>query len=324
MVHVDVVAAYINDKDLLSIENDLNFQNEQSEAIESSNYLKFESITISVDHKDEPLATGTKYVPIDNPNDINCKYSSEPYVGPPYWPDLSCDFTNIDFRHGGKYKSNHRGTSCILTIEPIDCSDNTSNGPIRTGIQSQIPSIGTDTIVCQVPPKCPPMDAVGTFGLPAGNKKTSDYNVMRVYLKNGEVHTIPPGGDPYKMYPGQVNTVRTHEGVDFSSRDSTGKGGPVPFEAGVSGTVYVVPGSKWNTVSVTTSDGSQIQYLHASSISVKTGDKVGPDTVIGMTGNKSPTPVATHLHVQAKDPKGKAIDPQILIDKENKARGICK
>jgi len=173
-------------------------------------------------------------------------------------------------------------------------------------------------------PKCHTMDAIKTFGLPVGNKKTSDYNVMRVYLKNGQVLTVPPGGDPYSMYPGQVVQVRTHQGVDFSSHDSSGKVTPVPFKAGVYGTVDVVPGSKWNTVTVTTSDGSRLQYLHASSIFVSTGDRVTPDTIIGMTGDTSPTRVAIHLHVQAKDSSGKAIDPQIVIDKDNKIHGICK
>ena len=68
-------------------------------------------------------------------------------------------------------------------------------------------------------------------------------------------------------------------------------------------------------------DGSNIQYLHASRILISDGDKVGPDTPIGITGKTGAN--AVHLHVQSKDPSGKPIDPKTLLDKENKAHGKC-
>ena len=55
---------------------------------------------------------------------------------------------------------------------------------------------GQNPTLCEIPSYakhlCPPMTA-GTFGLPLTNKKTSDFNAVHVYLKDGSVHTIPPG-----------------------------------------------------------------------------------------------------------------------------------
>jgi len=53
-----------------------------------------------------------------------------------------------------------------------------------------------------------------------------------------------------------------------------------------------------------------MQYLHASRIDVQEGQRVDPDTVVGMTGNTGT--IAIHLHVQAKDRQGHPIDPRLI------------
>ena len=50
--------------------------------------------------------------------------------------------------------------------------------------------------------------------------------------------------------------------------------------------------------------------LHASRIDVQEGQRVDPDTVLGMTGK--PGAVAIQLHVQAKDRQGHPIDPRLI------------
>jgi murein DD-endopeptidase MepM/ murein hydrolase activator NlpD len=170
----------------------------------------------------------------------------------------------------------------------------------------------------QPPPKsqCPTASA-GTFGLPPNNVKTSDYNAVRVYLKDGSVHTIPTGTDPSGIYPpDQIAMVRTHQGVDYSSRDAKGKVVDEPFTAGVSGTVHIVQPSTTNTINVVLPDGSTVQYLHASQINVVEGQQISPDTELGITGSTGAN--AVHLHIQAKDPQGHPINPEDVINKFNK------
>jgi murein DD-endopeptidase MepM/ murein hydrolase activator NlpD len=67
---------------------------------------------------------------------------------------------------------------------------------------------------------------------------------------------------------------------------------------------------------VTLDDGSILQFLHASKISVQEGQQVTPDTVLGITGNTGASVI--HLHVQAKDPQGHPINPEDLVNKINK------
>ena len=58
-------------------------------------------------------------------------------------------------------------------------------------------------------------------------------------------------------------------------------------------------------------NGNIIQYMHASTVDVKIGDKVLPDTVLGKTGNTGTGPI--HLHVQAADATGKKINPKDIL-----------
>lgn len=104
--------------------------------------------------------------------------------------------------------------------------------------------------------------------------------------------------------------VRAHMGIDFASRDETGAVANLPFTAGFEGTVTVVPNSRYNTINVRLRDGTVVQYLHASEVQVHTGDRVTPDTVLGLTGRTGVG--AVHLHVQARDSQGRSINPDTI------------
>jgi hypothetical protein len=88
-----------------------------------------------------------------------------------------------------------------------------------------------------------------------------------------------------------------HKGTDFSSG-----GTPQPFLAGVYGKVIQPSAdqSQWCTIAVQpfNDPAATVQYLHASSVSVAVGNLVAPWTILGQTGQCSPTPVPIHLHVQ--------------------------
>ena len=142
------------------------------------------------------------------------------------------------------------------------------------------------------------------YGLPAGNIQTSEYNANRVRRNDGSVETV---ADDYVLNPQTDDWVRRHRGVDYSSRDAQGNVTNVPFTAGVTGTAGVVAGSQWNTINVTLPNGNIVQYLHASEIDVTDHAPVGPNTVLGRTGDTGAD--AIHLHVQAKDSSGNYINP---------------
>jgi murein DD-endopeptidase MepM/ murein hydrolase activator NlpD len=61
----------------------------------------------------------------------------------------------------------------------------------------------------------------------------------------------------------------------------------LPFTSGVMGRVDVVENSQWNTITITITlgNGNTIQFLHASRVDVVDGQIVGPDIVLGVTGN---------------------------------------
>jgi hypothetical protein len=175
----------------------------------------------------------------------------------------------------------------IQRCMPVDCDP---------GIQS-----------CQ-PIVCPPTTAQD-FGLPEGNRMTSDYNALRVYHRDGTVQTVP---DDYVLNPATDLRISRHGGIDYSSHPAGGGAAtPEPFTAGVPGTVHIVPNSPWNTIEVRLDNGDIIQYLHASRIDVQEGQRVDPDTVLGMTGKTGAA--AIHLHVQAKDRQGHSFDPRLIF-----------
>ena len=147
------------------------------------------------------------------------------------------------------------------------------------------------------------------YGLPEGNTQTSVYDGNRVHHKDGSVETV---SDDYQMNPETDKEVRRHKGIDYSSKDASGKRGPLDFSTPVGGTVTYSPNDKRNTVTVTTDDGETVIYRHASEVYVKTGQRVSPGAKIGKTGNTGPAPLPIQLHVEATDKEGNHIDPNTV------------
>jgi murein DD-endopeptidase MepM/ murein hydrolase activator NlpD len=156
------------------------------------------------------------------------------------------------------------------------------------------------------------------LGLPAGNTRTSEPFVTRVY-KTDEFDNIlkrQPPGYPFTVttdYALKDNeTARVHEGVDLSSRSAGGQPPrPLDFKAGVYGVVVKAGDGPWGTITVQIRDGTLIQYLHTSASLVKVGDVVAPDTRLGVTGRTGAAVI--HLHVQAKDKYGHTVSPDLAF-----------
>jgi murein DD-endopeptidase MepM/ murein hydrolase activator NlpD len=88
----------------------------------------------------------------------------------------------------------------------------------------------------------------------------------------------------------------------------------LPFTAGVYGEADVVENSRYNTITVTLANGNTIQFLHASRIDVVDGQRVEPNTVLGLTGNAGlGANGQIHLHVQARDANGNWINPHDVL-----------
>jgi hypothetical protein len=156
--------------------------------------------------------------------------------------------------------------------------------------------------------KVPQLNAA-TFGLPA-NASRSEYEVLRLYPQPGKgpVRTLRPDSD---ILPSEdIKFARYHRGIDFGTQDES-----VPFVAGVEGTAYIVEGSKNNAIRVDLENGNRLVFLHADTIKIEDpegkGVPVKHDTVLGLTGHAGAE--AIHLHVQAEDPKGNPLDPEIAI-----------
>ena len=85
----------------------------------------------------------------------------------------------------------------------------------------------------------------------------------------------------------------------------------MPFKSGVYGEAWAIEGSDYHTINVRLSNGVILQFLHASTTFMPYGEKnrtpVTPDTVLGLTGSTGAD--AIHLHVQARDPAGRYLDP---------------
>jgi murein DD-endopeptidase MepM/ murein hydrolase activator NlpD len=147
------------------------------------------------------------------------------------------------------------------------------------------------------------------YGLPEGNTQTSTYGGKRVHRKDGSVETV---SDDYQMNSETDNAVRRHKGIDYSSKDASGKQGALEFSTPVGGTVTYNPNDTWNTVTVTTDDGDSLIFRHASEVYVTTGQRVSPGAKIGKTGNTAPAPLPIQLHVEATDKDGTHIDPNTV------------
>lgn len=146
-----------------------------------------------------------------------------------------------------------------------------------------------------------------SVGLSGNNERTSEYNVKRAYTTDASGHTsvrtVPPD---YVPKPGEY--TRVHKGIDLSSRDAAGKPAPQEFKAAISGQVVPPIETKVGTIAVRKDDGTTVQYLHTSKSHVQIGDKVTPDTPLGVTGKEGASQI--HLHIQAFDKKYQPINPE--------------
>lgn len=156
------------------------------------------------------------------------------------------------------------------------------------------------------------------LGLPTGTLRTSEPFVTRVYKVDSTKKLLneQPQGYPCTITQNYVlkddEDLRTHQGIDFSSRPTPGqKPTPLDFNAGVYGVVVKAGDGEWGTITIQVFDGTRIQYLHTMASSVKVGDLVAPDTKLGVTGRTGAGVI--HLHIQAKDKDGNAMSPDLAF-----------
>ncbi|MFC4777849.1 peptidoglycan DD-metalloendopeptidase family protein [Paenibacillus sp. GCM10023252] len=110
------------------------------------------------------------------------------------------------------------------------------------------------------------------------------------------------------------STYTPHTGVDFASKDN------MPFDvmAALSGKVTLVEKhpTNGNVVEITHSDGLVTMYQSLSNVTVKQGDEVKQDTVLGQAGRSDlEKDLGIHAHFEVRK-DGKAINPASLIQEE--------
>lgn len=159
----------------------------------------------------------------------------------------------------------------------------------------------------------PPVTLAEMVGLPEDNKRSAEPNAPRIYAKgnDGKVNrSNQPNG--YPKFPksdtklGPVEEAQFHNAIDIQSRrDKNARPEELPFKAGVYGTVA---SAKPGEIVLKMASGNHLIYRHNSEASVKIGDHVDPNTVIGKTGKVGTADI--HLHIQAVDRTGaRLIDP---------------
>jgi hypothetical protein len=162
--------------------------------------------------------------------------------------------------------------------------------------------------------------ALPDFFLPPGNRRSSEVGAVRVYKKDPDGKPLRPQPkdypktvDPKVFTPGSDEFVRVHEGFDVTSRDAEGKPAPLDFKAGVHGRVVEVgTGNSLGRIAVEVDERrNRVEYLHTSRTYVKVGDEVTPETVLGVTGKTGAD--AIHLHVQARNGKMEAVNPDEVV-----------
>jgi hypothetical protein len=151
------------------------------------------------------------------------------------------------------------------------------------------------------------------FGLPPTSLRIADYGVKLVSRTDGTRLTVP---EKYVFDPATDDALVRHTGLDFVSRDERWVVASVPFTSPVRGQVYVYPQSEWNTVAVLLETGDQLQFLHAASLAVRSGEWVEAGTILGATGSAGASVI--QLHVQAKNRKGEFVSPDWVVER---ARG---
>jgi hypothetical protein len=156
------------------------------------------------------------------------------------------------------------------------------------------------------------------FGLPQTNLETYGYSVMKVYRTDG---TIANASEDYAFNPETDQQIVRHGGIDFTSRDEGWIVSTLPFATPVRGLVHVYLQSAWNTIGLRLDTGDWLQFLHATEVSVQTGQRVDAGTVLGKTGATGATTI--HLHVQARSADGALLNPVRVVDRARRAAQLA-
>lgn len=146
---------------------------------------------------------------------------------------------------------------------------------------------------------------------------------MNLSLLNGLASTalpaVPPVNAPITSPYGKTRTIngktRRHNGVDLGSGVGT------PVKAAADGVVIRVEqnhGDAGNIIVVQHADGTTGHYFHLAGFSVKPGQKVKANEVIGKSGGEKGAPGAgnsqgPHLHFEVRDKNGNSIDPRAIM-----------
>jgi murein DD-endopeptidase MepM/ murein hydrolase activator NlpD len=137
----------------------------------------------------------------------------------------------------------------------------------------------------------------------ARQRRIEEMNRWVVPVSNYDITaTFGSGGDLWSA---------DHTGLDFA----TTEGSPVGSTASGEVTSTGWAGAYGNQVVVTHEDGTETWYCHLSSISVSSGESVGPGTTIGavgMTGNTT----GPHLHLEVRPGGGSPIDPYTYLQEK--------
>ncbi len=145
--------------------------------------------------------------------------------------------------------------------------------------------------------------------------------------------------DYYGAKRGYRNCRRIHEGIDFFVPENTpvypiADFGIVVFATDNPHFMYKVPCKRKNgkidsvrveygkVVRIVYPEGIESVYAHLNKIFVKTGDLVGKNTKVGLTGvtgNLVRSGKPSHLHLELRDYNGKSFNPldRLYFDKTN-------
>jgi tape measure domain-containing protein len=155
-----------------------------------------------------------------------------------------------------------------------------------------------------------PFTNIGVKAASAGIANTGTTNTA------GKVELVSPSSllnidSALMTSPMGMRNGRMHSGTDYDFGD-----GSSIATGGLDGVVSEVgydEGGYGNYVVVKYPNGDEILYAHLSSVKVKQGDKVGPNTIVGTQGSTGRSS-ASHLHIE-KLVGGKAVEIAGEIDK---------
>ena len=118
---------------------------------------------------------------------------------------------------------------------------------------------------------------------------------------------------PITSQYGAKRSYEDHPGMDFASPKGTAIDSPADG-------IAIVPKPdkmNGNYVVIYHPSGYRTSYSHLESINVKDGQPIKAGDIVGLSGNTGNVRGANggyHLHFGARDPKGKRIDPNIVLN----------